>query len=452
MTGLLPSLAAIGGILLLAAATGWLAARAILPVGGAFAPERLAWGFALGLLLLAAFGPVCFSFRVRPGWIAFLLLCGVVAAGSRFAPSVPAASPLLPVERRDEGGTLVRLLLLLLLVIGLLLYALRSLTEPMWATDFLAIWGWKAKTIFGAGGLPSWTWRTPELSFTHPEYPLGLPLLYSGIAFLQRRWDDHALALLFPLLQAATLLLLWGFLRRRGAPAPIPLAAAAALSLLEPLYRAFTTGMAEVPISFFLLLLGTALADSLEEESGARRRLVVAALGAAALKNEGLFAAAAAAVLAMAAPRLRWRTRLGVASAAFLPALAVAAAHLLWRGPLPLRDFQFSLLASSEFLARLLLGFRTILAEAILPGAPGLLAFGLLLVVGRRSPAGDRLLLLAAILLAGYALLPALCVWGPDWLARTAFARTAAALAPLAAAGGALRLSALFRRSEVVNR
>ena len=49
---------------------------------------------------------------------------------------------------------------------------------------------------------------------------------------------DHALALLFPFFQVATLAALFGWLRRRGVSWPVPLAAAALLSQLEPLYSA----------------------------------------------------------------------------------------------------------------------------------------------------------------------------------------------------------------------
>jgi hypothetical protein len=98
--------------------------------------------------------------------------------------------------------------------LGIAAYALRSLTEPLWANDYLAIWGLKGKTIHGASALPRRLFSDPSLGFSHPEYPLGLPFLYAGVAFLAGRWDDHALALLFPVLQAATLAGLQGWLRR----------------------------------------------------------------------------------------------------------------------------------------------------------------------------------------------------------------------------------------------
>ena len=73
-------------------------------------------------------------------------------------------------------------------------YALRALTEPMWANDFVAIWGFKGKTFFAEGRVPGRLFLWKSLTFAHPEYPLGLPFLYAGIASLLGRWDDHAMA------------------------------------------------------------------------------------------------------------------------------------------------------------------------------------------------------------------------------------------------------------------
>ncbi len=452
MTGFWASAAAVAAILLVAGAIGFAAGRCVVRRATVSTAERIAWGFAIGMLLLAGFVPACFALGIAPGWWPFFVTAGLILAVSRLSPAAqgkregPDASPHPASPTVGRRGAVI--VLLFLLLAGLVVYLLRAMTEPMWATDFLAIWGWKGKTFFGAAGLPEWTWRNPEFAFTHPEYPLGLPLLYAGISFLLGRWDDHAMALLFPAIQVATLLALYGWLRRRRLAPPVALAAASALALFEPLYRAFTTGMAEVPFSFSLLLLGTALADASDGEAGAVRRLALAAFCAAGLKNEGILAAGAAALLALVAAPRPWRQRVQVAGAALVPALVVYAAHRVRTGPLPLKDFDLALLSSPEFLPRLLLGLRTILAETLVPAAPGILAFGLLLAAGRREPAGDRLLVLAAIPLAAYALLPAVCVFGPDWLARTAFARTAAALAPLAAAGVTLRLRPLFGKGE----
>ena len=344
MTGLLPSLAAVGGVLLAAAAAGVAASRPLFPRGDAYRAERAAWGVAAGFALLAIPVPLSLFAGGRPGAISLLAVCLTAVVVARLV-SVPAggSAPRPPSDDAGGGdGRLARAALAAVLAAGVLLYALRALTEPMWAGDYLAIWGWKGKVIFGAGALPEWTRRMPEFGFTHPEYPLGLPALYAGVAFLLRRFDDHALALIFPVAQAASCLALAGWLRRRGTAATVALAAAAALSLFEPLYRAFTTGMAEVPLSFFLLLFGTAWTDALDAEPGALRRLVFASAALAALKNEGLFAAGAATLLSAAAAAPR-RDRARAALAAGIPAVAVAAAHRLASGPLPLRDFDFGL-------------------------------------------------------------------------------------------------------------
>jgi hypothetical protein len=442
-------LAAVGGILAAAWTAGFAGVPLLFPAARPRVSERLAWGLALGLVLLAGIVPLGFSGGLRPGWTLFLagsaaLVLGGLAAwrrGSGVGDSREAA-PSDPRARRASR------LLAVLVLGGVLLYALRALTEPMWANDFLAIWGWKGKTIFGAGEFPAWTYRNAAFAPTHPEYPPGLPYLFAGVSFLLGRWDDHAMGLLFPILQVGSLLLLSGWLARRGAPRTVAMGAAAALAVFEPLYRAFGTGMAEVPLSFFLLLLGASLCDSLEGERGAARRLAVAAFGAAALKNEGLFAAAAAAGLALVAAGVPRRARLRAASAALLPAAAVPILDRIRTGPLPLRDFDFRLLFSREFPIRLAFDAQAIALTVGAAGALGLLALALVLAAGRRTPPSDRLLGLALALLIAYAVLPAFCVLGPAWLVQTAFVRTASALAPLVFAAAALRVGPLFSASS----
>ena len=443
MTGLPLSLLSIAAILLAAGAVGYEVAGALVPRGRAFRAERLAWGFAAGLAVVAGSVALAFSLHATPGWLPFLVLAAVVGLPARLLRfRVPGlAEPPGPADGRRASEVLLAILLL-----GVALYALRALTEPMWANDFLAIWGFKGKTFFAEREIPDRLFRWLSLSFSHPEYPLGLPLLYAGIAFLLGRWDDHALALLFPFLQVATLLVLYGWLRRRGAGQPLALAAAALLSHFEPLYRAFTTGMAEVPLSFGVLLLGTSLADRIERtDRGASRRLALAALVCTATKNEGLYFVAAAFLVAALSAFSRKGFAARAAAALALPAALVIAAHRLIRGSLPLRDFDFSLLAKP---ALLFPRIAEAIASAVGQTPPavwiGLAALGVLVAAGRPAPAGAALLALAACGFAAYLFLPALAVQGPAWLVGTAFFRTTAALAPLLTAGVAVRLVPLF--------
>ncbi len=325
------------------------------------------------------------------------------------------------------------MMLLGAMALGVAVYALRALTEPMWANDFVAIWGLKGKTIFGALGYPE---RMRSLEFAHPEYPLGLPLLYAGLSFLTGRWDDHAMALLFPFLQAATLLVLFGWLRRRGASPAVAGLATATLAWFEPLYSAFLTGMAEVPLAFGMLLFGTAFTDVLDQtDRGALRRLILASALIAATKNEGLFLAAVGFVAAVVLGKtVRWKA----AAAALGPALIVRALHLPWRSRVPLADFEWSAFSTDRLWDSLAAAMR------LLGWAPwaGLALVIVLAALGRPSAAGNRLLALAACALTAYLVIPAFAVRGPAWLIETTFLRTTAALAPLVASAIAVRYAA----------
>jgi hypothetical protein len=444
MKGLWLSVAEVAAILLAAGAVGFALARFVLPAPAR--AERAAWGFAIGLALLAASVPLAFLTHVPLRWMAILLA---------------AVSVAFSLSRRERGGVrggldnprskiqnpkwalALLLLLLLLTCFGISVYLLRALTEPMWSNDFLAIWGLKGRIIFGAGAVPHRLFTDPSLGFSHPEYPLGFPFLYAALSFLLGRWDDHAMALLFPFLQVATLLALFGWLRRRGAAPALALCAVALLALFEPLYSAFSAGMADVPYSFAALLFGTACADTLDRmDTLAVRRLALASFLAISTKNEGLMLVAAGVLLCLLAFRRARSVSSRALAATAVPAILLLLAGRLWKGSLPLRDFDLAYLGPTlvlELLPRVAEAIHTGFREVILPAWPGLLCVLLLIGAGRRSSAGDRLLLLASICAAAYLLLPSLAVLGPEWLIRMSFARTVSALAPLAAAAIASR-------------
>jgi hypothetical protein len=461
MSGLWLSLAQVAAILLGAAAIGFAPARFLLPA--AARAERAAWGFAVGVSLLAVSVPLAFLTHLSPRWTILLLVVLVVASSlsrregaRRISPRLaPAPAVIAGRVSREAGGRRHRkplvLLLLALAAIGVVAYLLRALTEPMWSNDYLAIWGFKGKTIFGAAGVPRRLFTDSTIAFSHPEYPLGLPFLFAALAFLLGRFDDHAMALLFPFLQAATLLSLFGWLCRRGATATLALAAVAALANFEFLYSSFHTGMADVPFSFVALLFGVSLADALDRtDPFAERRLAFAAFLAVSTKNEGLLFAAAGVFLCLLAFRKARAVSIRALAATAIPAILLLLAGRLWKGSLPLRDFDLAYLGPTlvlELLPRVAEAIHTGFREVILPAWPGLLCVLLLIGAGRRSSAGDRLLLLASICAAAYLLLPSLAVLGPDWLIRMSFARTVSALAPLAAAALASRLESAARPS-----
>jgi hypothetical protein len=443
MTGLWAPLAEVAAVLLGAGALGYGLTGTIFSEA-AGRTERAAWGFAIGLAVLAAGLPVAFLLRLPPRWTILgvaLVSVGVVWILCRRAEN--------PTPFRMPGGaaamlTPVCMLLLALVAFGVAIYTLRALTEPMWSNDYIAIWGFKGKTIFGAGEMPKRLFTDLSLGFSHPEYPLGLPLIFAALAFLLGRWDDHAMALVFPFLQVATLLALFGWLRRRGVSRILALSATAILAQFEPLYSGFLTGMAEVPFSFGALLFGTALVDALDRiDPFARRRLVLATVLVVSTKNEGLLLALVGLLIALFS-RVRFRSvRKGAVVAVAVPALLLLLAGRLWKGNPPFRDFEFAYLGPTlimELLPRVAEAIHTAVGEVILPSWAGLACVLVLFATGGRSSAGDRLLVLSGVCALAYALLPALAVLGPAWLIRASFARIVCALAPVSAAALTLRL------------
>jgi hypothetical protein len=416
------SILGVGAILFTAWLLGFAISTVMLPRGKRFRLERLGWSFALGSALFAVSVPPAVALHVAPMLVLVALAAVLLSLLRRFR---------LPPE--FAPGALPRKLPAVLAAAtarGVAVYVLRSLTEPMWANDYIAIWGLKGKTIYGARGYPDWL---RSLEYAHPEYPLGLPLLYAAVSFAFGHWDDHAMALLFPLFQAGTLVVLFGWLRRRGVSPPIAGLAAVLVAWFEPLYSGFLTGMAEVPLAFGVLLFGTALADALDEtDAGALRRLIAAALMIAGTKNEGLFFAIVGAIVTLVSGKgRRWK----IAFAALGPALLVRVLHWPWRSRVPLADFDAGLFSTSRV-------WDSLAAAAGLLGAQiwiGVALVVILIAGGRSVAAGNRLLLLAGAGVAAYLVIPAFAVRGPAWLVETTLMRTTAALVPLFAAAVAVR-------------
>ncbi|MEP6802706.1 MAG: hypothetical protein ABJC07_12240 [Acidobacteriota bacterium] len=441
MSPLAVSFAATGALLLVAGAFGTLAARALHP-GADRGPERTGWGICLGLSAVGLSALIASLGGPEPR-LGFAMLAVALLSIGWFSARQEAAGP--PVVSSGQPLRPAHILLQVSILAGVLFYTARALIRPMGSIDFLAIWGLKGRSIFSAGAIPAWLSSSELAGFSHPEYPLGLPLLYAGIAGVVGTWDDHAMALLFPVFQIATLLVLYGWLRRRGTERGVALTATTLLALFEPLYSGFLTGMADVPLSLAMLLLGTALSDAIDgTDRRALFRLAVASLLASSLKNEGLFLSAVAAAVAILSGGNTDRTRrFRVALAAAIPAIALTALVRAVRGAAPLRDFDFGLISPSRFGELLGRVGETISIDFHIAARAWILlpAIALLLATGVAAPWATRQLGLAAAALAVYLALPAFAVLGPVWLAETTLFRTAAALAPLAAAGIAGRFA-----------
>ena len=226
-------------------------------------------------------------------------------------------------EQVVGGGALAVSLVLLAHAWGT--YEIRPLLE--W--DGWAIWGTRSRALYEFGGATGPVFTSDV--YLPLQHPLLLPSL-DAIDFRAMGTYDPALVHVQLALLAFGFLL--GFVSLLRDRVPFALVGATALAVLsaEPVLKQLSTGLADVPLAFFVALglLGTGRWLA----SGERWALVAGTLflGAATLtKSEGLFFALAAllALAPFAWSRLR---ELGVAAA------AVVAIVLPWRLFVSLRD------------------------------------------------------------------------------------------------------------------
>ena len=320
-----------------------------------------------------------------------------------------------------------------LALLAVALFAAQAVRGGMWATDYLAIWGLKAKTFFTTASIPARIFRDPALAYSHPEYPLLVPLSLSSLAAATRAWDEHSLALLYPFCALATVLLVSGFLVRRLSS----LAGAAGgllVALCTPLYAQGNLGTAEIPMALGLALAATAFLDARERETAAAcARLFLAALFCTATKAEGsLFVLLLlAAILAPVLHRrpVPWRTALAL----LLPLLGHAVGMRLLHGSLASRDVAWSLLSPDRFGA-LQARAREVLLQVAGIEVPryafALLALATLLIVTRPGLA-DPLVPVLVLQIFAYGAACVLSSFDPVWQVESAFSRITWALFPV---------------------
>ncbi|HZI66847.1 MAG TPA: hypothetical protein VFF17_09815 [Thermoanaerobaculia bacterium] len=411
------SVLAVAAGLLLATTVGYALARFF--ADGLSRPEKIAWSFATGLLAQSLLFVLCISIAPGRGTLPVVLLDAFLIAGSILLrpPGRRVPSPI-----RIRSGTA---LLLLVAAAAWLVFLVESLGEPMWSTDYLAMWGLKGKTVFELGFVPMRLFQDPALYWAHREYPLLVPFSLATLASFAGAWDDQALALLFPLCELATLLALFGFLARRVST--VAGAAAAALASLDFfLYRAVNAGTAEVPFALTLVLVCGAFLDVRNDPTRpAVVRLVVASLLCASTKQEGtLF------VLLLAAAM--WRSRRRAVWALVVPPVVHWALLYVLRGPQSRRDFDLTLFEPRRWmelppLFAKVLG-RILGTEALLAWVP-LVGIALFFAVTRRGIA-DPLLPVFLLQIFCYAVAFSVSSFDPMYAIDGAFQRIALTLFP----------------------
>ncbi|MBV9496250.1 MAG: hypothetical protein JOZ54_18520 [Acidobacteria bacterium] len=201
--------------------------------------------------------------------------------------------------------------LTLLVIVGYCFYA--TISRP-WEWDYWAIWGLKGRVFYDAGGIDWHYLETPWNQFSHPDYPLLLPLHYAFVSLLQGGWDDRWFGVSFILFGIALVIVI----RERAARDLSPSLASLVTLAIAARSVSRYVGMAEGP----LVAYGTA--GLLFARCGGMTNAAILLGFAASTKNEGLTLFAAVVVALLVERRARDVLRLW-------PAVAIAAPWLLMR-------------------------------------------------------------------------------------------------------------------------
>jgi hypothetical protein len=353
------------------------------------------------------------------------MLCVLASISSllwlRFTPRFETLPP----------GPLV-LVVMLVSTAGCAVFAFTAVVESIWTTDFLAIWGLKARTVFETASIPDRLFHDPALFWAHPEYPMGIPLALAAIATTMRAWNDHALGLVYAWWQVATVAVAAGFLLRRVSRNAAAFAAIG-IALFFPLYRQAHLGTAEIPLALGLLLLGSAFLDALDFDApgAALPRLAAAGVLVVTTKQEGSLFAVLLATSLLVVPggrRAKWMTAAILVLVPLLHAVAMRVA----RGPAESRDFDLSLLWPRRWESlgeRLLVVIQRVATVEVLSAALPLATI-LVILLATRPTFADRLLLPLVLQAALYVFVCALSAFDPIWHVQASVGRISLALFP----------------------
>jgi len=396
--------------------------------------KQVGWGIAMGLLTRSSLYLLALRVHVSPSPAALLGGEMLLLVGALFIRSSPKTTPL-PHFAGLGAHILFALAILIVLANGW-----RFVSRPLWTTDYLAIWGLKAKTIFFSHSIPDRVFHDAGTQWSHPEYPLLVPLSLASLAASIARFDDRALGILYVAVELATISIIFGYLRR-STGALLGATGALLTALFFPLYQPVNAGTGEIPLALGFLLLGTAYLDSLEpgRENAPLVRLAIASLYCAATKQEGaLFVVVLAASLAISSLRRKPRTLLPrdllkCELVLLLPLVAHAALLRMMRGSVTRRAFDLSLIRPGrwpEWWQRIA---QTLSHIARIEVPQTSVAIGALLTLLLLTKAGRSGILLGSVLaqIAVYIVIMSLSALGVDWLISASFGRLVETLVPL---------------------
>ena len=157
------------------------------------------------------------------GWLSFAGRCrswcslGVAAAVVRAVRGVPFAQYVAKRERAEPRTPLSEMewFLVAIILACLLARTMASLMTPMNDWDGICVWGLKAKVLFFETIRTTGYFNRHELSYSHPIYPLLVPLMYAWVATVIGHWDDVGIFIVNPVNVIVATALLYCVLRRQ---------------------------------------------------------------------------------------------------------------------------------------------------------------------------------------------------------------------------------------------
>lgn len=410
---------------ILAVASLWLLGALVMELAGIRrrGAGQVAVDYAAGVVVLSVLGTTMVILGVRVSiYPVYAVLAAMIAAAVRVRrwPAVWTGLP------RDPLAVA-----LLLGTGGVLLVILAASWQDRLWWDGWAIWAFKARALFGEGTLNGlWADGDGAFAFTHPDYPLAVPLV-DWWAYRHAGRPDPAIAsflggVWFVLLPVV----LWDALRDRVGER-IAALAALGLALFWPIASYATGGTADVVVA--LAILGAVAefgrAFGAGDAGATWRSAVFVALGAQA-KNEGLAFALVAVAVSFASAVRAGRSN-GAQWAALGTALALAAPWSFFAWLRRLGEPMFTLISPAELPARLALvgqGFM------LLTGSGAWLPLTALVVCGALAAAHRRVACPGWAVMGGYlAVLVAVYVLTPqdlEWLLVTSLPRVVGACVP----------------------
>jgi hypothetical protein len=248
------------GIALLAACR----AHTSVPGDAGLVPWTIGAGFLVGVLVLTAIMRADALAGLPFGWLSIgvpsLALAVAFAWAARSAPIAAIACGAirtlgaLGLARRARYAWFV---LVAWIAVRAAMLLVEVASRPLYAWDAWSAWATKAKAYFAMrtivpfADLAAWSAAaTPSWYDAQPAQPATLPLLQAWVATAAGAWNDASVALPWWLFFVALVLIVYGEVRRRGAP-PLHALVAAWLVATLPLagMQAALAGYADLPLA-----------------------------------------------------------------------------------------------------------------------------------------------------------------------------------------------------------